>query len=98
MTIRPNYAVARRDDGDRILSVGRADCSRGSGIADRICNLSVGACLPIGYREQRVPDLLLEIGSNKVEPEIESLGIAGEVLTQLVVRLDQNGGCTTFAQ
>src|ERR1700722_13996157 len=97
MTIRPNCAVARRDDGDRIFAVGRPDCSGGSGIADRICNVSVGACLSIGYREQRVPDLLLEIGSNKVELEIESLAITGEVVTQLALRFDQNRMRTTFA-
>jgi hypothetical protein len=38
------------------------------------------------------------IGSNKVELEIESLAITGEVVAQLPLRFDQNRMLTTFAQ
>ena len=82
--------MAWRDDGDRILAIGRAHGPDGPGMADRTRYLRIGSGLSKGYGKERVPDFLLEVGSNELEWQIEGLAIPAEIALQLVLGFYQD--------
>ena len=96
MTVGSNDTMARRDDGDRILAIGRADGSDSPGMADRTRHLRIGPGLSKGYGEERVPDFLLEVGSNELEWQIEGLAIPAEIALKLVLGVDQDRMLVAF--
>lgn len=59
-TIGADDAVAGDHDSDGIGTVGEADCSYRSGLADFSCELQVGNCGAAGDGSQGAPDFALE--------------------------------------
>src|SRR6202044_847699 len=70
-TVFADHAMAWSHNGDRILSVCRANRSEGARLADCIGDLAVGSCLSKRNVEQLRPDLLLKRRSGEVERKIK---------------------------
>ena len=90
LPVEPDHAMARTEDGDRVLAVGGPDGPHRRRAADLPCQLAVGAGLAERDAEERVPDLLLERGAPVVQPEGELLALPGEVFAELALGLDED--------
>ena len=77
--IGADHAMTGHDDADRIGRIGATDGARGSWIAKLRCNLAVGPGLAVGNRAQRRPDVLLELGAPRSEPQGKVAPLAGKV-------------------
>ena len=82
--VRADHAVARHDDRDRVAAVGGADRAGAVRPPDLPGDLAIAARLAVRDREQRLPDVLLEVGAAHVELEVELNALAGEVLLELL--------------
>ena len=80
---RTNDAVAGRDDGQRIASIGRTNRARRFGIAEFGCDLEIAAGFAEGDSAKGVPDALLERSAPHIERDGERLALACEVLREL---------------
>src|SRR5438132_11731637 len=45
--ITSNHAMAGNDDGNRIGAIRQADCTRGFGIADAVCEFAIRDCFSV---------------------------------------------------
>src|SRR5207244_4066081 len=88
---RANHPVTRRNDGNRILPIGRAHGTHRIRSANLAGNLRVRARFTVRNGEQRRPHLALELAAIKVERQVERLAAALEVLAKLALRLEQDG-------
>ena len=78
-----DHAVTRDDDGDAVGAVGAADGAGRAGHAELARELGVGARLPVGDTQQRLPHSLLERAAGVGQRQVERLPAPGEVLVQL---------------
>src|SRR5438046_9100757 len=81
--------MAWDDDGDRISSVGRSDCSHRFWTPDLSCDVPIAASLAERDGRERSPHLLLNFGSSEIEIQGKSLEFTGDVMVQLASRLEQ---------
>ena len=76
--------MAGNDDGDGIVMIRLPDGAKAVGIADRACDLRVGAVSPYGISQQFIPAALAELGAAQIQLELEVAPRAGEVFVQLL--------------
>ena len=84
-------AVTRHHDRDWILSVGRAYGPGGVGIAELFSDIEIASGFSEGDRQQSGPDNFLEGRSDEMERKRKRFAFAGEVLFQLLLRLEEYG-------
>ena len=77
-------AVAGNNDGDGVLSVGRADGPVGRGFCDGSGQLSVASCFSAGDVLQSLPDLLLKGASVQTQGYAEAAAVTFEVGIELL--------------
>jgi hypothetical protein len=85
VTVRAHHPMARNDDRDRVLAVGRADGSGLVLVAQTHGLFAVGDRLAEGDLLELVPGVALEVGTGRVERQIE-LG-SGPLIPSPVVYL-----------
>src|SRR5947199_395733 len=90
--------MAWDDDGDRISSVGRSDCSHRFWTPDLSCDVPIAASLAERDGRERSPHLLLKFGSSEIEIQGKSLEFTREVMVQLAFRLEQHRMIFVFHQ
>src|SRR5438552_17550063 len=81
--------MAWDDDGDRISSVGRSDCSHRFWTPDLSCDVPIAASLAERDGRERSPHLLLKFGSSELDIQGKSRDFSREVMVQLAFRLEQ---------
>src|SRR5579863_129113 len=86
---RANNAMARHNDGYRILPGSRANCSCRLGIAQLPCDFAVLSCLTKGNGEQSIPHFQLEQRSPQIERDREVPPSSGKVLDELPLCLNE---------
>src|ERR1700683_2685257 len=82
--------MARNNDGDRVSAVGGADGSHGVRIAELASELPIAARFAKGDRQQRMPYVALEPGSDQLELQRKRFSIALEILLQLAFGLKED--------
>src|SRR3954453_872270 len=78
--------MAGHDDRDRVAAIGGTHRSGSVRTSDLLRDLAVAARLAVGDREQRLPDVLLEVRAAHVELEVEVHALSSEVLLELLDR------------
>ncbi len=82
--------MTRRHDGDRISTVRRAHGPYRVDVPDLRGDVRVAARFTERDRQERRPNLLLEVRSLEVEFKIEPVSRAGEIFVQLPLGFDQD--------
>src|SRR5215207_7645601 len=91
-SVRPDDAVARHDDRDRVGAVRGADRARDHGlVAQAPGDVAIARGLAVRDALQLGPDLLLELRALARERQVELRTFAGEVLPQLLLSAVQQG-------
>ncbi|MNG32122.1 hypothetical protein D3C84_1180620 [compost metagenome] len=75
--------MARGDDRDRVAAIGGAYRAHRAGVADLPGDVAIAAGFAERYRQQRGPHLALELGTGKIQRQLEALAFASEVLAKL---------------
>lgn len=91
-----DYAMARNDDGNRIVPVGSSDRSCRSWIAELPRQLPVAPRLSKRNRQQRLPHVVLKFGTHQIQLQRKRLSLPLEVLVQLPFRFEKNGMIVIF--
>lgn len=82
--------MAGNDDGDRIFSVGSPNGSHRSRIGELARKLAIAPRLSKGNRQQCLPYVILEFGSDQIELQRKRLSPTLEVLLQLSFSFEEN--------
>jgi len=76
-------AMTGHDDRDRVLAIGRAHRPHCARVAQPVGDILVGDRGAIRNGQQLPPDLLLKLGADQVQRQVENLAMAGEVFLNL---------------
>src|SRR5438132_172992 len=87
--ITSNHAMAGNDDGNRIGAIRQADCTRGFGIADAVCEFAIRDCFSVRDFTEMAPNIFLKRSTFRSEANVEFFQLAGEVGAKLADRLFQ---------
>jgi len=82
--------VTRSNNGNGVSAIGSANRAHRRRAADLLGDLPVGASLAIRYGQQRIPNTALEFRPCEIELHGKRLALAGEILGELTLRLQQH--------
>src|SRR5215475_4026177 len=91
--VRADHAVAGHDQRHGVAAVRRSYRAGAVGAADLLGDLAIAAGLAVRDRQQRVPDVLLELGAAHVELDVELDALAREVLVELLDHIRERLAC-----
>src|ERR1017187_4298494 len=81
-------AMARDDHRNRVGTTGGADCARGPGLANLLCDPTVRARLTVRYCRQDTPHFLLKACSRRqVNRKLPTNGFTGGISLQLALQV-----------